>query len=109
MAQVDLSRNTQATDIAAPATLGATERRDPWWIGPTFTALGLGGFVVYATARAFAEEYLSVCQATGEKAWRLPLDAESRDLLKSGVADLKKVFADNLLSILKHDHEFGVI
>jgi hypothetical protein len=29
-----------------------TERRDAWWVGPLLTALGLGGFVVYATFRA---------------------------------------------------------
>jgi hypothetical protein len=32
----------------------ATDRRDAWWVGPLFTALGLGGFGVYATFRAFA-------------------------------------------------------
>jgi hypothetical protein len=32
--------------------LGRTERRDLWWIGPLATALGLGGFVIYATFRA---------------------------------------------------------
>src|SRR5438874_10805536 len=32
--------------------LGATERRDAWWIGPLATAAGLGSFVVYATLRA---------------------------------------------------------
>lgn len=34
--------------------LGKTERRDAWWVGPLLTALGLGGFVVYATLRALA-------------------------------------------------------
>jgi hypothetical protein len=32
--------------------LGRTERRDLWWVGPLSTAIGLGGFVVYATFRA---------------------------------------------------------
>src|SRR5262245_26101467 len=32
--------------------LGATERRDAWWVGPLATALGLSAFGVYATARA---------------------------------------------------------
>ena len=33
--------------------LGRTERRDLWWAGPLATGLGLAGFVVYATFRAF--------------------------------------------------------
>ena len=32
--------------------LGATERRDAWWVGPLATAIGLGIFIVYATFRA---------------------------------------------------------
>jgi hypothetical protein len=43
-----------ATDALAPtrtAALGETERRDAWWAGPLATAIGLGGFVVYATFR----------------------------------------------------------
>ena len=32
--------------------LGKTERRDAWWAGPLATAVGLGGFVIYATFRA---------------------------------------------------------
>jgi hypothetical protein len=32
--------------------LGATERRDAWWLAPTATAIGLGVFIVYATFRA---------------------------------------------------------
>jgi hypothetical protein len=32
--------------------LGATERRDAWWVGPLATGCGLGVFVVYATFRA---------------------------------------------------------
>ena len=33
--------------------LGSTERRDAWWAGPLATALGLGGFIIYSTFRAF--------------------------------------------------------
>ena len=45
---------------AAPQTsgLGKTDRRDAWWIGPLLTALGLGGFVIYATFRGmYATDY----------------------------------------------------
>lgn len=37
--------------------LGATQRRDAWWAGPTATGLGLGAFVVYATFRIFQNAY----------------------------------------------------
>ncbi|MGH9260165.1 MAG: hypothetical protein ACRD08_09775, partial [Acidimicrobiales bacterium] len=30
-------------------TLGATLRRDAWWVGPVLTALVLGGYGIYAT------------------------------------------------------------
>jgi hypothetical protein len=36
------------------AVLGTTQRVDAWWVGPLFTAVALGGFVVYATFRALA-------------------------------------------------------
>jgi hypothetical protein len=32
--------------------LGATERRDAWWLGPAATAVALGSFGIYATFRA---------------------------------------------------------
>lgn len=35
------------------SSLGATLRRDAWWAGPTATFIVLGGFIVYATWRAF--------------------------------------------------------
>ncbi len=55
--------------LAAPgghrAGFANTERGDAWWVGPLLTILGLGGFAVYGTWRAFqgthyyAEPYLS--------------------------------------------------
>jgi hypothetical protein len=44
---------TQVAPLGRSAGLGATERRDAWWVGPLATALGLGAFGVYATFRAF--------------------------------------------------------
>src|SRR5258706_14237912 len=38
---------------AGEGRLGATQRRDAWWLGPLATAAGLGLFAVYATFRAF--------------------------------------------------------
>jgi len=32
---------------------GRTARRDLWWVEPLFIALGLSGFIVYATWAAF--------------------------------------------------------
>ncbi len=34
-----------------------TSRRDSWWIGPFFTAIGLLAFVVYSTWAAFQNEH----------------------------------------------------
>jgi hypothetical protein len=42
----------QTTDVAARRGFGATDRKDPWWIGPLATGLGFGAFIVYATFRA---------------------------------------------------------
>lgn len=44
-----------ASELTVPHEhgLGKTERRDSWWAGPLATAVGLGGFVVYSTFRAF--------------------------------------------------------
>ena len=36
----------------SPGGLGATERRDAWWLGPAVTAICLGAFGVYSTFRA---------------------------------------------------------
>jgi hypothetical protein len=35
------------------AEFGGTLRKDAWWVGPTATVLVLGGFIAYATWRAF--------------------------------------------------------
>jgi hypothetical protein len=39
-------------ETAGRGGLGATQRRDAWWLGPAATAAALGSFVVYATFRA---------------------------------------------------------
>ena len=39
---------------------GATQRTDNWWAGPLATALGLGGFGIYATFRVFHGHYTTV-------------------------------------------------
>ena len=51
---------------AVGSGLGATERRDAWWLGPLATAVALGSFGVYATFRAVynAEYQLGVGTST---------------------------------------------
>ncbi len=44
---------THVAPVAERGHLGATQRRDAWWVGPLATGLGLGAFIVYATFRAF--------------------------------------------------------
>ena len=44
---------TAVENIATPGGFGATQRRDAWWIGPLATAIGLGGFSIFATFRVF--------------------------------------------------------
>ena len=51
MAQTDVA---EQTGLSAQSEFAATDRRDRWWVGPLLTALGLGAFVVYSTARAVA-------------------------------------------------------
>ena len=43
----------EGTAAVAAFRPGRTMRRDLWWVQPLFTALGLGGFVAYATWAAF--------------------------------------------------------
>ena len=45
--------NTAQTKEAGRAPLPLTARRDNWWIKPLLTVIVLGGFVLYATWRAF--------------------------------------------------------
>jgi len=47
----------ESSPAVQPRGFGATSRTDAWWIGPLATALGLGAFVVYSTARAIANTH----------------------------------------------------
>jgi hypothetical protein len=40
-----------------PKAISQLTRHDTWWIQPLITALVLGGFAVYATWRAFENEF----------------------------------------------------
>src|SRR6516165_3482823 len=63
-----LNEGTMAqAQMVGPANaggLGATERKDQWWIGPLATGLGLGGFVIYATLRALFNSYYHLGRGT---------------------------------------------
>ena len=59
--------------------------------GACLVALGTKVAGLFSTDDLFAEEVLDACKATGERAWRLPLDDDFKAGLKSQVADLKNV------------------
>jgi leucyl aminopeptidase len=59
--------------------------------GACMVALGNKVAGLFANQDALAERVLAACKATGERAWRLPLDDDYRELLKSPIADLKNV------------------
>ena len=52
---VQTAQRTQAgSERRAPLPL--TSRRDTWWVRPLITVIVLGGFVIYATYRAFVNQ-----------------------------------------------------
>jgi leucyl aminopeptidase len=59
--------------------------------GACMVALGTKVAGLFANDEDLAQALLSSCRQTGERAWRLPLDDDYRDQLKSNVADLKNV------------------
>jgi leucyl aminopeptidase len=59
--------------------------------GACVVALGQGIAGLFSNDDAFAADVLHACRRTGERAWRLPLDDDFKDQLKSQVADLKNV------------------
>lgn len=44
---------SELNTIQAVGRLGATQRRDLWWVQPLAVFVGLGAFAIYATVRAF--------------------------------------------------------
>ncbi|MDR3634687.1 MAG: leucyl aminopeptidase [Isosphaeraceae bacterium] len=59
--------------------------------GACIVALGTRVAGLFGNDDAFCAEILAACRESGERAWRLPLDDDYKDLLKSTVADLKNV------------------
>lgn len=59
--------------------------------GACMVALGPKVAGLFSNHDGFAAEIASACAVTGERAWRMPLDADFLDMLKSQVADHKNI------------------
>ncbi len=59
--------------------------------GAAIVALGVKVAGLFTNDEAFSGELLDASRSSGERAWRLPLDDDYLELLKSNVADLKNV------------------
>lgn len=59
--------------------------------GACMVALGTKIAGLFSNDEPFAQDVLEASRMSGERAWRLPLDADFKDALKSQVADLKNV------------------
>lgn len=50
---------------------GVTARRDAWWVGPVFTAIGLSAFLIYGTWAAWQSSHFEIRQtAPGKVDWK---------------------------------------
>jgi leucyl aminopeptidase len=59
--------------------------------GACIVALGTKIAGLFSNDHAFADQVLAATKKTGERAWRMPLDDDFKEAIKSGVADLKNV------------------
>jgi leucyl aminopeptidase len=59
--------------------------------GACMVALGTKVAGMFSNDDPFADAVLAASRRTGERAWRLPLDEDYDELLKSSIADLKNV------------------
>jgi leucyl aminopeptidase len=59
--------------------------------GACMVALGTRIAGLFGNDEAFCDEFLEASRQTGERAWRMPLDEDFKESLKSHVADLKNV------------------
>jgi leucyl aminopeptidase len=70
--------------------LGATHLVDAATLtGACVVALGYVNAGVFTNDDAMWERFRGALARAGEKMWRLPLDAEYQELIKSGIADIK--------------------
>jgi leucyl aminopeptidase len=59
--------------------------------GACIVALGMKIAGLFSNDESFCQEFQTACQRTGERVWRLPLDDDFKEQLKSQVADWKNV------------------
>jgi leucyl aminopeptidase len=59
--------------------------------GACIVALGMKIAGLFSNDDSFCQEFQSACRRTGERVWRLPLDDDFKEQLKSQVADWKNV------------------
>ena len=92
-----LNTDAEGRLILADVLSVAAEQK-PWRIldlatltGACMVALGTRMAGLFSNDDAFSQDVLAACLATGERAWRLPLDDDYKEQLKSNVADLKNV------------------
>jgi leucyl aminopeptidase len=70
--------------------LGATHLVDAATLtGACVVALGYVNAGVFTNDEAMWERFRGALQRSGEKMWRLPLDADYQELIKSNIADIK--------------------
>jgi leucyl aminopeptidase len=92
-----LNTDAEGRLILADALCLAVESRPAYIIdlatltGACMVALGPYIAGLFSNDESLCQSLLSACQSTGERAWRLPLDDDFKDQLKSNVADLKNV------------------
>jgi leucyl aminopeptidase len=69
--------------------LGATHLIDAATLtGACVVALGMINVGVFSNDDAFYEDFSKSLKVSGEKMWRLPVDEEYRDMIKSNIADI---------------------
>ena len=92
-----LNTDAEGRLILADALSFAVEKRPDRLIdlatltGACVVALGTKVAGLFSNHDAFCQEFLEATRQTGERAWRLPLDEDFKEALKSHVADLKNV------------------
>lgn len=92
-----LNTDAEGRLILADALSYATEFKPDRMIdlatltGACIVALGLKTAGLFSADDAEAQRLMNASVATGEKVWRLPLEDDYKDALKSHVADLKNV------------------
>jgi leucyl aminopeptidase len=92
-----LNTDAEGRLILADALSLAVEKRPDRVIdlatltGACMVALGTKIAGLFSNDDAFCRDFLEATRQTGERAWRLPLDEDFKESLKSQVADLKNV------------------